>query len=155
MIEKPDIFYTPVSRKAVPRIADPRHPTDDEASALNERLARMFVGWQMTPEVLGEIKAAMREAGLDPDSFDYEFDEDAGELVVRPKPKCIKSVVVLLGESSKAANGVAGVSSDVGDGRRCILGRTDPIGCDHLCGRKCTGVCFPTYPPKYDDCAFL
>lgn len=157
MIKPPNIFYTPVTseRQEVPHIADPRHLTDDEVFALNDYLSRRFGNRQMTPEVLGEIKAVMREAELDPDGFDYAFDEDSGALTVRPKPKCIKSVVVFIGESNKATNGVAGISGERESGRRCTLGKTDYVGCEHLCGKMCTGVYFPTYPPRYGKCMFL
>lgn len=39
--------------------------------------------------------------------------------------------------------------------RTCPRGRKSCEGCEYLLGQKCHAICYPTYPPKYDDCVFF
>ena len=49
----------------------------------------------------------------------------------------------------------AAEASSVQEKRTCPRGRQSCNGCEYLLGQKCRAVCYPTYPPKYDDCVFL
>lgn len=49
----------------------------------------------------------------------------------------------------------AAEASSVQEKRTCPHGHKSCNGCEYLLGQKCHAVCYPTYPPKYDDCVFL
>lgn len=70
----------------------------------------------------------------------------------------VDSIIDMLNDTGKTENEkkkTTWVRINESTVKRCPRGRDRMRGCEFLQpDGKCHGVCYPTYPPQYDDCVF-